>query len=190
MGWTEAEYDAFLRRRGATQECPIFAQGGTIGAKRWGGQGRDTPESNLEAMRGLFEGIIPAVTLRLPFPPSGNILYPTGTDHRRHLSAAGRAYREAVRLRVWEWWCTTGEQGTRKVWPLTGRLAMQVDLTPPDARRRDIHDNMGKALGDALTHAGVYHDDSQIDVYLIQRTRPAHPAGITVQLWGLAEVKR
>ncbi len=33
---------------------------------------------------------------------------------------------------------------------------------PPDRRARDL-DNLGKALLDALTKAGVYGDDSQID---------------------------
>lgn len=33
---------------------------------------------------------------------------------------------------------------------------------PPDARRRDI-DNYNKALFDALTHAGIWEDDSRAE---------------------------
>ncbi|WP_159137369.1 RusA family crossover junction endodeoxyribonuclease, partial [Citrobacter braakii] len=38
---------------------------------------------------------------------------------------------------------------------------------PPDARRRDI-DNYNKALFDALTHAGIWEDDSQIKRMLVE----------------------
>ena len=38
----------------------------------------------------------------------------------------------------------------------------------PDRRRRDI-DNVGKALLDALQHAGCFDDDEQIDVLHIER---------------------
>jgi len=34
-------------------------------------------------------------------------------------------------------------------------------LCPPDLRRRDL-DNCFKALFDALTHAGIWQDDSQV----------------------------
>ena len=40
-------------------------------------------------------------------------------------------------------------------------------LYPPDARRRDI-DNYNKALCDALTHAGVWEDDSQAKRMLVE----------------------
>jgi crossover junction endodeoxyribonuclease RusA len=43
-----------------------------------------------------------------------------------------------------------------------GRLAVRVDLHPPDKRRRDL-DNCAKAILDALAHAGVFEDDSLID---------------------------
>jgi Holliday junction resolvase RusA-like endonuclease len=38
---------------------------------------------------------------------------------------------------------------------------------PPDARRRDI-DNYNKALFDALTHAGIWEDDSQVQRMLVE----------------------
>jgi crossover junction endodeoxyribonuclease RusA len=48
------------------------------------------------------------------------------------------------------------------------RLRMHVALFPPDRRIRDI-DNVQKSLWDALTHAEVYADDSQIDAVTIER---------------------
>ena len=45
---------------------------------------------------------------------------------------------------------------------LAGRLRVTITLNPPDKRRRDI-DNFAKAIFDALTHAQVWLDDSQVD---------------------------
>jgi Holliday junction resolvase RusA-like endonuclease len=66
------------------------------------------------------------------------------------ISRQGRQYRQDVAQRV---------QAGR---PLTGRLAVHLQVFPPDKRRRDL-DNLQKPLLDALQHAGVYEDDSQID---------------------------
>ena len=49
-----------------------------------------------------------------------------------------------------------------------GRLRVEIEVYPPDRRKRDI-DNVCKATLDALAKAGVYQDDSQIDVLLVTR---------------------
>lgn len=47
-------------------------------------------------------------------------------------------------------------------------LAVVCEVFPPDNRRRDL-DNTWKPLADALTHAGVWQDDSQIiDLRLVR----------------------
>ncbi|AMO47598.1 Crossover junction endodeoxyribonuclease rusA [Enterobacter sp. FY-07] len=51
--------------------------------------------------------------------------------------------------------------------PSTKPAAVEIILYPPDARRRDI-DNYNKALFDALTHAGVWEDDSQVKRMLVE----------------------
>jgi crossover junction endodeoxyribonuclease RusA len=51
---------------------------------------------------------------------------------------------------------------------LTNRIAVSIQLSPPDRRRRDI-DNSLKALLDSLTYAHVWEDDSQIDDIRIYR---------------------
>lgn len=101
--------------------------------------------------------------LTLPWPPSANRYWRHPTTGRlagRHLlSAEGRAYRETV----------AGIVRARKFGePLVGRLFMDVMAYPPDKRRRDL-DNLLKALQDALQHAGVYRDDSQIDALQVTR---------------------
>jgi crossover junction endodeoxyribonuclease RusA len=52
---------------------------------------------------------------------------------------------------------------------------VEILLFPPDARRRDI-DNYNKALFDALTHAGIWEDDSQVKRMLVEWA-PQVPAG-------------
>ena len=59
--------------------------------------------------------------------------------------------------------------------PIKGRLALCMDAFPPDRRRRDL-DNLQKAPLDSLEHAGVYENDSQIDL-LVTRRMVVRPDG-------------
>ena len=93
----------------------------------------------------------------LPYPPSVNRYY-RNVRGRTLISREGRTYR----LRVVS--LLAGRVGR----PLDGPLEIEVDLFPPDRRRRDI-DNTQKGLLDALAHAGVYHDDSQIEKATIEK---------------------
>lgn len=70
------------------------------------------------------------------------------------ISAKGRQYRKDVGSLI----LANRPAGT----PFSGRLAVHIDAFPPDRRKRDI-DNLHKATLDALTHAGVWNDDEQID---------------------------
>ena len=93
------------------------------------------------------------VTLNLPWPPSTNKTWRRSRSHM-HLSNKSTTYRLAVRSLV------LGEK--LSCIPLHGQLEVSVTLYPPDKRRRDEDNFAGKALFDALTHAGVWGDDSQI----------------------------
>ncbi|MBB3324891.1 RusA family crossover junction endodeoxyribonuclease [Atlantibacter sp. RC6] len=102
--------------------------------------------------------------LTLPFPPSVNTYWRApnkGALAGRHLvSAAGRKYQsEACAAIV--------EQLRRLPKPSTTAAAVEIILFPPDQRRRDL-DNYNKALFDALTHAGVWKDDSQVKRMLVE----------------------
>jgi len=107
------------------------------------------------------------IILDLPWPPSVNSYWrhPTrGPLAGRHLiSERGRAYRRAVMAEV--------ARRTLLQKP-AGRLSVHVDAFPPDNRRRDL-DNIGKALLDALVHAGVIADDGDIDHYSVTRKTKA-----------------
>ncbi len=102
--------------------------------------------------------------LILPFPPSVNTYWRapnSGPLKGRHLvSVAGRRYQSAACAAI-------VEQLRRLPKPSTAEAAVEVTLFPPDARRRDI-DNYNKALFDALTHAGVWVDDSQVKRLLVE----------------------
>jgi crossover junction endodeoxyribonuclease RusA len=86
----------------------------------------------------------------LPYPPSVNH-YWRRVGARTLISRAGRAFRTDV--------CSL--LAARRVRPLSGPLKVDIDVYPPDRRRRDV-DNLPKAILDALQHGGAYHDDSQI----------------------------
>jgi Holliday junction resolvase RusA-like endonuclease len=86
----------------------------------------------------------------LPHPPSINH-YWRRVGNRVFISRAGRLFRERVCQLL----------AAQQTHPLAGPLAVEIEIFPPDNRRRDI-DNVQKALLDALQHGGAYHDDSQI----------------------------
>ena len=105
------------------------------------------------------------LTLILPWPPSvnsywrrkGNLYFigPAGKDFRRNVGVI----------------CSGST-------PLLGRLAVELLLTMPDRRQRDI-DNYLKGTFDALAHAGVFENDNQIDRLVAERG-PIKPPGSCV----------
>jgi crossover junction endodeoxyribonuclease RusA len=106
------------------------------------------------------------ITLTLPYPPSVNHLYAV-VHGRKVLSAKGRAYQQAVLQSLYEQqgWTRFGDQ----------RIGYTVTAFPPDKRRRDLS-NLVKVVEDALTKAGVWDDDSQVDAMTWQRG-PASKGG-------------
>jgi crossover junction endodeoxyribonuclease RusA len=110
----------------------------------------------------------------VPFPPSLNHLY-RRVGARTLISREGRRYRERIR----------GLLMAARLSPATstfrGRVHMTVTLHPPDRKRRDL-DNSMKALLDALEHAGVYADDSQIDELKIVRGAIVHGGSCDIEI--------
>jgi crossover junction endodeoxyribonuclease RusA len=97
------------------------------------------------------------IKLTLPYPPTVNH-YWGQVGSKKFLGKKGKEFREAVFLCAYN---------ARKV-ALNERLHMEVYLYPPDNRKRDV-DNILKPLLDALEHANVYENDSQIDKLCVTR---------------------
>ncbi len=97
------------------------------------------------------------IELRLPYPVSCN-RYWRSVAGRVLVSREARGMREEVAFIVL----------ASRVAKQVGRLAVSIDLHPPDRRRRDV-DNSIKSLLDSLKHAGLYEDDSQIDELHVRR---------------------
>lgn len=94
----------------------------------------------------------------LPYPPTVNHYWKRNRNGTLRVGERGVAFRLEVALRCRQ----------ERVKRLTGRLCVEIDVFPPDNRRRDL-DNVLKATLDALQHAGAYEDDSQIDVLVVRR---------------------
>jgi Holliday junction resolvase RusA-like endonuclease len=105
--------------------------------------------------------------VELPYPPSVNH-YWRRVGPRTLISREGRRFRERV-LDI---------LAARPVETLAGPLAVEMEVFPPDRRRRDL-DNLQKAVLDALQHGGFYGDDSQ-GVRLLAEKGPPVAGGKTL----------
>lgn len=102
-------------------------------------------------------------TVTLPWPPSTNRIWrnvAVSGKPRTLLSQGGRVYRKAAADA-----CLVAKLAGKQI---PDRLALRLVVQAPDRRARDL-DNTVKAVQDALTHAGVWLDDSQIDRLLVER---------------------
>lgn len=108
--------------------------------------------------------------LELPYPPSINH-YWRRVGPRTLISREGRRFRERVMAIL----------AAMGIQPLCGRLAVEVEVFPPDNRRRDI-DNVFKALLDAMEHGGAYADDSQIVRLSIEKRKPVEGGKTIVRI--------
>ncbi len=102
----------------------------------------------------------------LPWPPSVNHYY-RHVGPRVLISRDGRKYREQIVARF----------HTDRVTKYTGPVELDIELYPPDNRRRDV-DNSLKSLLDTFTHAGLYEDDSQIHRLTITKREPMPSDGL------------
>lgn len=93
----------------------------------------------------------------IPYPPSINT-YWGFHGHRRFLTAKANDFKTQVAHAV----------SLQKVFLKDERLRIEIILHAPDKRVRDI-DNVAKPTLDALVQAGLFNDDSQVDVLLIVR---------------------
>jgi crossover junction endodeoxyribonuclease RusA len=108
-----------------------------------------------------------SVVLQLPFPPSINHCF-SYYQGRPVLTKAARDFRHKVRRIVID----------NRIKPILSPIAMRIDIYTPDDRRRDC-DNVLKSILDALQHAGVFWDDSQV-VWLLTVKSPPTKAGSVI----------
>jgi crossover junction endodeoxyribonuclease RusA len=108
--------------------------------------------------------------LELPYPPSINH-YWRRVGPRTLISREGRRFRQQVATIL----------TALRLAPMTDSLDLEVDVFPPDHRRRDL-DNLAKSLLDALQHAGVYADDSQIVRLSLIKNEPVSGGKTIVRL--------
>ena len=113
------------------------------------------------------------VELTLPWPPSVNQCWRHIVIRGRSatlLSRKGREYREKVY-----------EVFGDPMVAFDGRLRVSIDMYPPTRRVCDV-DNYLKAPFDALTYAGVWRDDSQIDELHIHRREVVKGGKLVVRI--------
>lgn len=120
--------------------------------------------------------------LSLPWPPSNNRMHRRVMVRGRPvtlLSEQARKYHQAVGDAVIR-------QTNRCEIPdlHSGRIAVKLDVYPPDRRRRDL-DNIFKAVLDGCTKAGVWADDDQIDELCISRLAVAAGGVVVVTAWAI-----
>ena len=107
--------------------------------------------------------------IELPFPPSVNH-YWRRVGNKTLISERGRTFRKDV--------CTLVlASGLRT--PFAEGVSLRMEVIAPDRRRRDL-DNLLKAPLDALQHAGVYHDDTQIEELSVCRRGILAPGSVVV----------
>jgi crossover junction endodeoxyribonuclease RusA len=98
------------------------------------------------------------IMLSIPYPPSGNHMWKHARG-KHYLTKAAVDYYTQVAWLI---------KSSGLAMGLDGRLEVEVDIYPPDKRKRDLS-NVIKVVEDACTKAGLWQDDSQIDRLVLQR---------------------
>lgn len=106
------------------------------------------------------------IEIALPFPPSLNHAW-RRVHGKTVLAKSHRKYRDAV-LAALALALDTDQPLATLEFPLFGRLAVSLRFFPGTKQRWDL-DGKPKAVLDALTKAGVWGDDEQIDCLMLYR---------------------
>lgn len=119
-----------------------------------------------------------ATRLVLPWPPTVNGMWRTtgtGRKQRTYLTDEGKNYKSTV--------AAICRQSGHMIYAAGDRLGYVLLLHPPDRRRRDAS-NYVKCVEDALTEAGVWPDDEQVDWFVVKKMEriPGGRAVITIVL--------
>jgi crossover junction endodeoxyribonuclease RusA len=69
---------------------------------------------------------------------------------------------------------------TKKISKVSGMLKVDLQVSRPDNRIRDL-DNLLKCVLDAITHANLWNDDSQITDLRIRWRGPGETMTVTIE---------
>ncbi len=111
---------------------------------------------------------------------------PVSANQRLIRSKTGKALIASQRYRAWFKRAVLSLKMQRTRPTLSCRIGVSIVLHYPDNRRRDL-DNSLKGLFDAMTHAGVWKDDSQIDKLHILRAEPEKPGKLIARVWEILD---
>lgn len=109
---------------------------------------------------GITTGLAGCISLILPWCPSVNHVWKQ-TGRRVVLDPKVEAFRRKVAFKI----KTLRVKNIIPSETIRSDCIVMTEFMPPDKRRRDL-DNYNKSLWDALTHAGVWKDDSQVKLML------------------------
>lgn len=93
------------------------------------------------------------ITIDLPFPPSVNAVWRSTAQFGRVLKS--EEYRSWLKLAGGYWMQQRGKQEIKHI---DGSYKLEITLTPPDKRRRDLG-NYEKALSDFCQEVGIVNND-------------------------------
>lgn len=109
------------------------------------------------------------MTAILPYPPSVNKIW-RKSKNGIYLHPSVARFRKEV-------WALLFHKGKFE----NAQVRLEVKVSPPDQRRRDL-DNILKALLDAIMHAGVVNDDSQVCQLYVERLSTKKGGEIEIKL--------
>jgi len=99
------------------------------------------------------------------WPPSTNAIWRHG--RKVYLTTEAKRFRQQVEHET-QWARAMKEMPNVA---FSGKLQVSLEFYPPNRRRRDL-DNLLKSVLDAMTHAGVWLDDSQIKNLCVEMKEP------------------
>lgn len=128
----------------------------------------------------MSENVMILDNVELPYPPSVNHMWTPMVFRKNGKTIRGRRRSE----RALEFVAATLVLLGRRT-SFLGAVAVEIDVFFPDKRTRDL-DNLAKGILDAITHAGVIGDDSQIvDLRLRNMREVVNGGRIVVRLWAV-----
>ncbi|QVJ07732.1 putative holliday junction resolvase [Vibrio phage vB_ValP_VA-RY-3] len=101
------------------------------------------------------------------FPPSVNNYY-VKTQRGLFISQKGRKFRDQL--------IKDAHEQLGGMDPIECKVRIDVVAWVPDNRKRDL-DNLVKPIQDAISHAHIWGDDSQVDQLVVYRGEKAAPNG-------------